>query len=113
MKCKRFKCENEARNNPYKGHVPLYCTQKCKNIDTVNTLRRKRKREAVEYKGGKCSVCGYDKSFSALQFHHINSKEKSFGISQWLTLKWETILPELDKCVLLCANCHAEQHGQE
>ena len=113
MLCKRPKCENEARENPYKGHKPLYCSQKCKNIDAVNTLRRRRKREAVEYKGGKCSLCGYDNSYSALQFHHINPSEKSFGISKGITLRWNDIVKELDKCVLVCANCHAEQHGEE
>lgn len=63
---------------------------------------------AVEYKGGKCSLCGYDKSYAALQFHHRNPKEKSFSISNPKTRSWEKIKIELDKCDILCSNCHAE-----
>lgn len=70
---------------------------------------RKTKLKAIEYKGGKCLICGYNKSVRALQFHHINPKEKDFGISG-TTKSFEKLKPELDKCVLLCANCHAEVH---
>jgi len=74
--------------------------------------RRKKLREmAREYKGGKCQICGYDKCPRALSFHHVDPKEKSFGISaRGLTRSWEKIKEEIDKCVLLCANCHMELH---
>jgi 5-methylcytosine-specific restriction endonuclease McrA len=75
--------------------------------------RRKRVREmAIDYKGGKCSVCGYDKCTEALEFHHLSSSEKDFGISnKGYTRSWTKIKEELDKCVLLCANCHRETHA--
>jgi hypothetical protein len=74
--------------------------------------RRKRLREmAREYKGGKCVICGYNKCSRALTFHHKDPGEKDFGLSEkGLTRSWKKILEELDKCVLLCANCHAEVH---
>jgi 5-methylcytosine-specific restriction endonuclease McrA len=74
--------------------------------------RRKRLREmAREYKGGKCALCGYDKSPRALVFHHIDPSQKDFGLSsRGLTRSWDAIKKEIDKCVLLCANCHAEVH---
>ena len=74
--------------------------------------RRKKLREmAREYKGGKCQICGYDKCSRALSFHHVDPKEKAFGISvRGLTRSWEKIKTEIDKCVLLCANCHMEVH---
>ena len=67
------------------------------------------KRRAIEYKGGKCVICGYNKCEAALTFHHINPQEKDFTISNKTT--WEGIVLELDKCDLLCTNCHAEVHA--
>jgi 5-methylcytosine-specific restriction endonuclease McrA len=66
------------------------------------------KLECVKYKGGKCELCGYNKLPQALQFHHKNPKEKDFQISNRFTRDMEKVKPELDKCQLLCANCHAE-----
>ena len=72
--------------------------------------RQKRKMEAIDYKGGKCSICGYDKCKEVLDFHHINPNEKEFSISRKRDSKIEKIKLELDKCILLCRNCHAELH---
>lgn len=64
---------------------------------------------AIDYKGGKCSLCGYSRCKRALSFHHVNPDEKSFGIAyRGFSRSWEKLRPELDKCVLLCANCHME-----
>ncbi len=64
---------------------------------------------SLEYKGNKCQICGYDKCIRALEFHHLKKEEKSFGLSEsGLTRSWAKILVELDKCILLCANCHRE-----
>lgn len=75
----------------------------------VKKKRRETKRRAVEYLGGKCRECGYNKCLRALEFHHLEDKE--FAISaKGHTRSWERPVKELDKCVLLCANCHAELH---
>ena len=71
--------------------------------------RRQIKIQAVEYKGGKCKTCGYNKCVGAMDFHHINPNEKEFTISNNAG-KWEIIKKELDKCDLLCKNCHSELH---
>ena len=63
---------------------------------------------SIEYLGGKCAICGYDKCLRALSFHHIDPSTKSFGISGNHCLSWEKIKNELDKCILLCSNCHME-----
>ena len=70
------------------------------------------KQKLVEYKGGKCERCGYNKCIGALEFHHLNPDEKDFTISSsHLGVKpIETFYKEVDKCILLCANCHAEEH---
>jgi 5-methylcytosine-specific restriction endonuclease McrA len=83
---------------------------KCKTC--VTRLRRIRaKKKAVLYKGGKCQDCGYDKHLAALQFHHLNPKEKDFTIGYVKHKSWEFVSKELDKCILLCANCHSVRHS--
>ena len=78
-------------------------------IKAVAKRRKKIKTLAVEYKGGKCQICGYSKCIGALELHHINSKDKSFGIGEkGYTRSWDKVRNELDKCILLCANCHRE-----
>jgi hypothetical protein len=74
-----------------------------------------RKMELISIKGGKCEICGYDKNIAALEFHHINPEEKelpldSRHLSNTSTVK---IMEELEKCVLVCANCHREIHNPE
>ncbi len=78
----------------------------------VSERRRKLKRMIVEYKGGKCIICSYSRYFGALDLHHIDDSNKSFGLSRGgITRSWEKMKAEADKCVLLCANCHREAHG--
>ena len=92
-----------------------HSTRTCKRCQ--NKARRVRlalkKLKMIEYKGGKCERCHYDKCQDALDFHHNNPKEKD--INYWQKVKWqdlETIFKELDKCTLLCKNCHAEVHWE-
>ncbi len=81
-------------------------------IIAVTKRRRKLKGLAIQYKGGKCMFCGYLRCSGALDFHHLDESEKSFGLSvRGLTRSWEKIKDELDKCVLVCANCHREIHA--
>lgn len=87
--------------------------RKC-SVDSVSKRRKELKQMAVAYKGGKCSVCGYDKCIAALGFHHIDPSEKDFGIAtSGVTRSWEKLKVELDKCIIVCANCHAEVHHNE
>lgn len=78
----------------------------------VSLQRKKRKQDLVNYKGGKCIVCGYNKCNSALDFHHLKKDEKNFTITDELnhSKKLEDMIKEVDKCILLCRNCHAEVH---
>lgn len=82
-------------------------------VDSVNLRRRKIKQMAVEYKGGQCSKCGYKKYIGALEFHHLDPNEKDFSISKsGHCSSWEKVKIELDKCILVCSNCHKEIHGE-
>lgn len=65
--------------------------------------------KAYLYKGKSCIVCGYDKCELSLHFHHLY--DKKFDVGGNMNRSWETIKQELDKCVLLCSNCHGEVHS--
>lgn len=85
---------------------------KCKkcSIDSITKRRRELKYKLVEYKGGRCEKCGYDKCIDALEFHHLDENEKSFGISNGNVKSFEKAKEEVDKCILVCSNCHKEIH---
>jgi hypothetical protein len=75
--------------------------------------RHKIKDEAIEYKGGKCEICGYNHCKEALDFHHKDPTQKDPNIKGALTrlsLSIEELKPELDKCILVCCRCHREIH---
>lgn len=81
-------------------------------IHAVAKRRKKIRELAIESLGGKCHFCGYKKCHAALDFHHIDGNDKSFGLSQdGLTRSWEKTRKELEKCILVCANCHREIHA--
>ena len=77
--------------------------------------RRARKDLAIEYMGGRCVDCvedGRDGLFHRVvyHFHHIDPTKKEFTPTDLLCSPWETLTKELDKCVLLCSNCHCLRH---
>lgn len=78
--------------------------------------RQKIKSECLEYKGNKCSKCGYDRCQAVLQFHHLDPSTKEFSIGEVVNsrnkITFEELKPELDKCIVLCSNCHIELHNQ-
>ena len=74
--------------------------------------RRRIKRQLIEEAGGGCILCGYDRFPGALQFHHLDPAQKSFALSvQGVARSLEKARAEAAKCVLMCANCHAEVEG--
>lgn len=77
----------------------------------VVNWRKRAKENLVEYKGGCCQICGYKKSIGALQFHHMDPEEKDFTVSA-KSYAYERLKKEVDKCVLLCSNCHIEVHEE-
>lgn len=84
-----------------------------KSVLKIAEHRRKIKRKGIAYLGGSCSRCGYDKSLYGLSFHHLDPSIKTLQISSGRTRSWDNIKTELDKCILLCLNCHGEFHGNE
>lgn len=102
-------CEDCGKEYVYKrsaGHTFKRC-----NSCQSNRRRRERKQQVVSYLGGKCIVCGYSLCIEALEVHHVDPQNKSFTISGNHARSLSSVKKELDKCVLLCANCHRELHA--
>ncbi len=88
-------------------------TEELKRNKVIQVIdwRKKVKIKLVNYKGGKCERCGYDKCLDALEFHHKNTNEKDFNIGG-TSKSFENLKKEADKCILVCANCHREIHEE-
>jgi len=95
-----------------KKGVCMLCKKehKLSNNENVKLCRKNRKILLVVEKGGKCERCGYDKYIEALEFHHLNPKEKKFNISHKSTRSLEKEREEIKKCILVCSTCHKELH---
>ena len=96
---KYYKKENKGTK---KGNIPY---------DYYRNRRFEIKKFLVDYKGGKCEICGYSKSLRALQFHHTNPEEKDFNVGGVIKID-DDVIKELEKCILVCANCHSEIHDK-
>jgi hypothetical protein len=86
---------------------------RCKKCLVIAVIKRRKKvkQMAIDYKGGKCEECGYNKCNGALDFHHLDPSQKIFHIGQYgHSRSWNRVKEELDKCILLCSNCHRELH---
>lgn len=98
------------------GKQIMYCSIKCKNSVHQSYQAQKkrglyRRLEFVQKLGGKCTKCGYSTNLSALSFHHLNDKKFQLDVRAFSNRKIERVLTEIDKCILLCNNCHAEIHN--
>jgi hypothetical protein len=114
------KC-NETKNvyEFYKRHengrsheVTGYC-KSCSNKYHSERVR-KVKLKMIDYKGGKCEKCALalkNSHYSVFEFHHLNPKEKDVNFAKIKYQKWEKIKIEIDKCMLVCANCHRIEHS--
>ena len=101
-------CGIAGQENFYK--TAKYQCKACWNKRTAQTGKDKVQTLKLEY-GGKCSICGYDKYLGALEFHHVDPSTKEFHLGTRRGYDITRLRAELDKCVLVCSNCHAEIHG--
>lgn len=107
--CKEYKTLDNFGMANKLGNLNSYC-RSC-HAKRNRKPKHRFKEECIAYKGGKCIKCGYSKSPAALEFHHRDPDQKDFSISQStkVTLR-DNIKLELDKCDLVCSNCHREIH---
>lgn len=115
-------CNNELSQTQVK-----YCSNNCKqkahynkhvkdNSSSTYSQYKKadiRKKQFILEKGGGCSNCGYNKNYSALHFHHLRDKQFPLDSRNIGNRSLESLRFELEKCICLCANCHAEFHNPE
>lgn len=109
-KCLEIKSMTEFYNRRNKEGNSSYC----KPCTVSQTIERQRifKEQCIDYKGGNCEICGYNQYNGALEFHHLDPTKKEFTIANFrLTTFNDKVKLELDKCILVCANCHREVHG--
>ena len=105
------------------GRQRKFCSAKCRDKEFYDRTQKKnnllrnqknramrRKRRFIDMLGGKCSVCGYNHNMAALDFHHVRDKKFPLSSKNICSMSIDRLLPELEKCVLLCANCHRELH---
>jgi len=103
---------------PLQGKQTKFCSPLCKNRDLQSYEAQKRrglirKLDLVRSVGGQCTICNYRKNLAALVFHHTDSTKKDFKLDMrsLSNRKIEPVMKEIDKCILVCANCHAELHN--
>jgi len=100
------------------GRQTKFCSISCKNKDLQSYQAQQRrglarKLQLLNTSGGRCAICGYNKNLAALVFHHTDTAEKDFKLDMrsLSNRKLEPVLAEITKCILVCANCHAEIHN--
>ena len=93
------------------SNIATYWRRRDRNKD-LNRIKKGRK-IIHNLKINGCAICGYDKCDNALDFHHVNPQDKKFQIIAKTVLSSSLIVAEeLDKCILLCSNCHREIHAK-
>lgn len=105
----QYFCSKECKVKHFAKTTPESKAEKC-HKQTQRGFNRKK--ELVDYAGGCCQRCGYNKNYAALTFHHKDIKDKKFNLSTRYTAtkNIEELYKEVDKCELLCHNCHCELH---
>lgn len=108
-----------------KGNARLFCSGVCKSKRNSKDPIQKagnyaaqqgralcRKLHFIQTLGNCCKICGYNKNYAALHFHHTDATQKSFSIDsrKISNTRMSVLEKEVSKCELLCANCHAERH---
>lgn len=81
------------------------------------TKRAQMKKLFIEKAGGKCAHCGYEmttNNICVFDFHHVDPKKKKFELNQntFTGKKFELVVEEVEKCIVLCANCHRLEHSK-
>lgn len=112
------KCNvNKPISEFYKRTNKKTCASKCKKC--ANTYYGNRvkivKIKMIEYKGSQCEKCKLklkDTHYAVFDFHHLDPKAKDIKFDRIKYQSWEKIQKEIDKCLLLCANCHRLEHAK-
>lgn len=118
--CKR--CKEKKDDSAFYSHIQkgkngqgwpyLDCYCKSCRINASNERSVDIKKQAIEYLGGKCQDCGLVDNPCVYDFHHLDPSKKALAFGTRGGKSFKTLKTELDKCVLLCANCHRKRHSR-
>lgn len=113
MDCKRCEVTLTKENTYTKGpkrpnDFQSYC-KSCFNRYCAERWRQK-KLDAIAYKGGACAKCKGHFHYSVFDFHHLDPRDKDVNWTKLRLRSEAKIKAELDKCELLCSNCHRLTH---
>ena len=114
MICLNCNCDFELFRNGRGGHNRTFCYE-CLPLNKDRNKRNQARYELLAKYSNKiklsrgCDLCGYDKCAQALEWHHIDPN-KDNDPSVAIRYSLNRYLYEIDKCTLLCANCHREEH---
>ena len=111
-KCDQDKADSEFYVQRKRGKDYQYKECKLCFRDRMNESTFAKKKYLVELLGGQCVRCGYDKTIRALVFHHPDPSQKEFGVGARWSSNLARLEVEVRKCILLCANCHIEEHSE-
>ena len=103
--CECKECHKIIRKNYYDNNRE-------KEINRVHVRRVKQVKDFKEFKSKlKCILCN-ENHIATLHFHHLDSSTKEIDLSTAVRLGWskDKLEKEINKCVVLCANCHAKEH---
>ena len=104
------KCKHCGEEEPTKFYGKMKTTCRSCHGTQIEKQRVGKREEAIARKGGKCERCGYDKYRGALEFHHRDPSQKDpYGLRAF---NLDRLFEEVDKCTLLCSNCHKEVHHE-
>lgn len=103
-----YSCKSCANARTRKWHSNR--ENKDKRNQRINNFVAERKQWAVDYMGGKCKDCGNTFPLCCYDFHHLDMETKDNNPSYFIRMSKERAMEELDKCILLCANCHRMRH---
>lgn len=108
------------RRNYYKAHKEGMLAQnkrrreKTRETDNAKKAQNRERynQRLFEYFGGSCAICGLDeRCYEVYDCHHFDAELKEKQISTLIHKDWELeVVPELEKCVYLCSNCHKKIH---
>lgn len=114
LQLKEFQCVCGETDSSkfYSKNKMKTCCKKCHNIK-IHQKTRAMKARAIEYLGGVCERCNCTGVPAIFDFHHRDPAEKEFSWGDSRTSNWDRLQLELDKCSLLCANCHRTVHDEE
>lgn len=97
-------------SNGYQPNGKKKYKSKCKDCQSLQDGHRKEAIILNVFGAYFCKLCGYDKCKKALEFHHLDASKKEYRIANLNTYKEDTIIKEINKCIIVCANCHREIH---